>query len=140
MRNTCFDIRNEQSFFPLPKPLWARPLRLSSIVLCNCFSLVMVFLLLSIMLLAIDILISSFLFCVTNILQSSKSRVNYHWLLLRTLEFDLLLAFKLHLFLHYLDWRSWTFFFYKCRHLLFFSGCIFFIDDEFFSLFFRARC
>lgn len=139
MRNACFDISNEQSFLPLPKPLWAGPLWLSSIDLCNYFSLIVILLFLSKMLLAIDILISPFLFCVANILKSSKSRVDYDWLLLRALVFYLLLTLKLHLFLNYLDRRSWTFFFYKRRNFLFFSDCIFFIDDEFLPLFFRAE-
>ena len=143
MRNACFDIWNEQSFLPLPKPLWAGPLRLSTIALCNYFSLVMVLLFLFMMLLNIDILISPFLFRVTYILQCSKSRVHYNLLLLllvlRTQLFGLLLVLFLSLFLDYFDWWSWTFFFYKCRYLLFFIDCIFFIDDEFLPFFFRCK-
>jgi hypothetical protein len=140
MRDACFDIRNDKTLLPLPKPLWAGPLRLPSIAVCNCFSLVVILLFLCIRLLAIDILIGSFLFSVTNILECSKSRVYCDWLLLGTLVFGWLLDFLLSLILDYFEWGPWTFFFYKSRHFLFFIDRIFFIDDEFLPFFFRDKC
>jgi hypothetical protein len=83
------------------------------------------------MLLPIDILIGPFLFCVADILECSKTRVYYDWLLLGTLVFGWLLDLLYSPFLDYLEWGPWTFFFYKSRYFLFFIDRIFFIDDEF---------